>query len=75
MIKYVATINTEKGIAKLGIEERDERFWVIGLLPDGTIEETEQNDESFGMAVESIGMMYSYDVWELEWLDNIEVIL
>lgn len=70
MIKYVATIETDKGTAKVGIEERNERFWVVGLFSDGTIEETEQNDESFELAIDSIGIMYGNDVWGLEWLED-----
>ena len=68
MIKYVATIQTDKGIAKIGIEERGERFWVVGLLPDGMIEETEQNDSTYDLALDSISWMYKGVKWSLEWL-------
>ena len=64
----VARIVTDKGIASIGVQRRDGRYWVVGILPDGTIEETEQNDESFYMALDLIKHMYSGDVLGLEWI-------
>ena len=64
----VARIVTDKGVSDIGVQKRDGKYWVVGIFLDGTIEETEQNDESFYMALDSIKHMYCGDVWELEWI-------
>jgi len=73
-ISWVAIIETEKGTAKVGIRKcEDGKFEVVGKLPDGTIEDTDQIDDTYEMALDSIGIMFRGDtwkLWKLQWIDN-----
>jgi len=68
--EWVATIETERGQVELGIQETSNNlFEIIGKYEDGTIEKTEQTDETREMAIESIKLMYNGGLWFLEWLN------
>ena len=68
--EWVATIETELGQVELGIQETSNNlFEIIGKYEDGTIEKTEQTDETRELAIESIKLMYNGGLWFLEWLN------
>ena len=68
--EWVATIETERGQVELGIQKNSKGlFEIIGKHEDGTIEKTEQTDETREMAIESIKLMYNGGLWFLEWIN------
>ncbi|MDN5289883.1 MAG: hypothetical protein PWQ06_122 [Anaerophaga sp.] len=69
---WVAKIEGENGMEiKVGIQKReDERFEIVGKLPNGTVENADQIDDTYEMALDSIGIMYGGDTWKLQWIDK-----
>ena len=66
----MATIETERGQVELGIQENSKgQFEIVGKYEDGTIEKTEQTDETREMAIESIKLSYNGGLWFLEWIN------
>lgn len=61
---WVATIEGENELEiKVGIQEREDgRFEVVGKPKGGEIESAEQIDDTYDLALDSIGIMYRGDV-------------
>lgn len=69
---WVATIAGENELEiKVGIQDREDgRFEVVGKPNGGEIESTEQIDDTYELALDSIGIMYRGDTWKLQWIDK-----
>ena len=69
---WVATIEGENELEiKVGIQEREDgRFEVVGKPKGGEIESAEQIDDTYDLALDSIGIMYRGDAWKLQWIDK-----
>ena len=69
-IEWVATIETERGQAMLGIQKNSKgQFEWMGKHENGVIEKTGQTDETREIALESIEMLYGGDPWFLTWIN------
>ena len=76
--KYLATIEGDGDEGRIILmAEREEhpdygiRWHIVGLLPDGTEEDTEISGEYGGglaSAIESIESAWGAEIWGLEWL-------
>lgn len=80
--KYLATIEGDGDVGRiiLAAEREDHpdygtRWHIVGLLPDGSEEDTEVSGAYGGglaSAIESIAIAWSAEIWGLEWLPSAE---